>query len=70
MDIPLVPCSHPYRLVTASQVTRLSCRSSLQILRIDGIKTLLGDMLTPFGTMVAPAQLASVLSSQPTIVCV
>jgi hypothetical protein len=58
MAIPLVPCSH--RLVTGSQMIRLSCRSSLYILRMDCIKSLLCDLLTPFGTMVTLAQPASV----------
>jgi hypothetical protein len=54
MDIPLVPC--PHWLATGSQLTRLSCRSSLYILRMDYIKSLLCDLLTPFGTMVTLAQ--------------
>jgi hypothetical protein len=66
MDIPLVPCSHPYWLATDSKLTSLSCRSSLNILRMDCMQSLLCDMLTPFGTMVAQAQPTSV-SWQPTV---
>jgi hypothetical protein len=58
MDIPLVPC--PHWLATGSQLIRLSCRSSLYILRMDCIKSLLCDLLTPFSTMVTLAQPTSV----------